>query len=28
MEETKVIPAKEYFNRPPFEGPGTSPPFK
>jgi len=28
MEDMKVIPAKEYFNRPPFEGPGTSPPFK
>src|SRR5659263_683747 len=28
MGETKVIPAKGYFNRPPFEGPGTSPPFK
>ena len=28
MGAMKVIPAKEYFNRPPFEGPGTSPPFK
>jgi len=28
MKEMKVIPAKEYFNRPPFEGPGTTPPFK
>jgi len=28
MGEMKIIPAKEYFNRPPFEGPGTSPPFK
>jgi branched-chain amino acid transport system substrate-binding protein len=28
LGETKVIPAKEYFNRPPFEGPGTAPPFK
>jgi len=26
MGEMKIIPAKEYFNRPPFEGPGTSPP--
>jgi branched-chain amino acid transport system substrate-binding protein len=28
MGDMKVIPAKEYFNRPPFEGPGTTPPFK
>jgi branched-chain amino acid transport system substrate-binding protein len=28
MKNMKVIPAKEYFNRPPFEGPGTAPPFK
>jgi branched-chain amino acid transport system substrate-binding protein len=28
LGEMKVIPAKEYFNRPPFEGPGTAPPFK
>jgi branched-chain amino acid transport system substrate-binding protein len=28
MGEMKVIPAKDYFNRPPFEGPGTTPPFK
>lgn len=28
MGVTKVIPAKEYYNRPPFEGPGTKPPFK
>ena len=28
MREMKVIPAKDYFNRPPFEGPGTTPPFK
>jgi len=28
MKDMKVIPAKEYFNRPPFEGPGTTPPFK
>jgi branched-chain amino acid transport system substrate-binding protein len=28
LGETRVIPAKEYFNRPPFEGPGTAPPFK
>jgi branched-chain amino acid transport system substrate-binding protein len=27
MGEMKLIPAKEYFNRPPFEGPGTTPPF-
>ncbi|OGP33259.1 MAG: hypothetical protein A2X88_05975 [Deltaproteobacteria bacterium GWC2_65_14] len=27
MGEQKVIPAKEFFNRPPFEGAGTSPPF-
>lgn len=27
MGDMKVIPAKEYFNRPPFEGPGTQPPF-
>jgi len=28
MADMKVIPAKDYFNRPPFEGPGTTPPFK
>ncbi len=28
MGGMKVIPAREYFNRPPFEGPGTMPPFK
>jgi branched-chain amino acid transport system substrate-binding protein len=28
MGDMKVIPAKDYFNRPPFEGPGTTPPFK
>jgi branched-chain amino acid transport system substrate-binding protein len=28
MGNMKVTPAKEYFNRPPFEGPGTTPPFK
>ncbi|HEX8042530.1 ABC transporter substrate-binding protein [Candidatus Deferrimicrobium sp.] len=28
MGAMKVLPAKEYFNRPPFEGPGTTPPFK
>ncbi|HQT98127.1 MAG TPA: ABC transporter substrate-binding protein [Thermodesulfobacteriota bacterium] len=28
MGNMRVIPAKEYFNRPPFEGPGTTPPFK
>jgi len=28
MGKMKVLPAKEYFNRPPFEGPGTTPPFK
>jgi len=28
MGEMKVLPAKEYFNRPPFEGPGATPPFK
>ncbi len=27
MGEQKVIPAKDFFNRPPFEGPGTEPPF-
>jgi len=27
MGEQKVIPAKDFFNRPPFEGAGTSPPF-
>ncbi len=27
MGEQKVIPAKEFFNRPPFEGAGTEPPF-
>ncbi len=27
MGEQKVIPAKEFFNRPPFEGEGTKPPF-
>jgi branched-chain amino acid transport system substrate-binding protein len=27
MGETRLIPAKSYFNRPPFEGPGTRPPF-
>ena len=27
MGEQKVIPAKEFFNRPPFEGAGTKPPF-
>jgi len=27
MGETKVIPAKDFFNRPPFEGAGTVPPF-
>jgi len=27
MGEQRVIPAKEFFNRPPFEGAGTSPPF-
>ena len=27
LREMKVIPAKSYFNRPPFEGPGTRPPF-
>jgi branched-chain amino acid transport system substrate-binding protein len=24
----KVIPAKSYYARPPFEGPGTEPPFE
>jgi len=28
MADMKVIPAKDYFNRPPFEGPGTTPPYK
>lgn len=28
MGKQIVIPAKEFFNRPPFEGPGTHPPFK
>jgi branched-chain amino acid transport system substrate-binding protein len=28
MGDMKVIPANAYFNRPPFEGPGTVPPFK
>ncbi|MBI5570825.1 MAG: ABC transporter substrate-binding protein [Desulfomonile tiedjei] len=28
MGKQIVIPAKECFNRPPFEGPGTTPPFK
>jgi branched-chain amino acid transport system substrate-binding protein len=28
MKGMKVIPANTYFNRPPFEGPGTTPPFK
>ena len=28
MGDMKVIPANSYFNRPPFEGPGTTPPFK
>jgi len=28
MGTTKVLPAADYFNRPPFEGPGTTPPFK
>ena len=28
MGDMKVLPANSYFNRPPFEGPGTSPPFK
>lgn len=28
MGKMVVIPAKEFFNRPPFEGPGTHPPFK
>ena len=27
MGEMKVIPAKQYFSRPPFEGPGANPPF-
>lgn len=27
MGETRLIPAKSYFNRPPFNGPGTHPPF-
>jgi branched-chain amino acid transport system substrate-binding protein len=27
MTEMKVIPAKPYFGRPPFEGPGADPPF-
>ena len=27
MGEMKVIPAKQYFSRPPFEGPGADPPF-
>ena len=27
MGEMKVIPAKQYFGRPPFEGPGADPPF-
>lgn len=27
MGDRKVVPAKEYFNRPPFDGPGTQPPF-
>ncbi len=27
MGETRLIPAKAYFNRPPFDGPGTRPPF-
>lgn len=28
MGKMVVLPAKEFFNRPPFEGPGTKPPFK
>ncbi|MDQ1240674.1 MAG: branched-chain amino acid transport system substrate-binding protein, partial [Thermodesulfobacteriota bacterium] len=28
MGKQIVIPAKEFFNRPPFEGEGTRPPFK
>ena len=27
MGSKKVVPAKECFNRPPFEGPSTTPPF-
>lgn len=27
MGDQKVIPAREFFNRPPFEGAGTEPPF-
>jgi len=27
MGEQRVIPAKDFFNRPPFEGAGTTPPF-
>lgn len=28
MGKQIVLPAKEFFNRPPFEGPGSMPPFK
>ena len=28
LGEQKVIPAKSYYHRPPFEGPGTEPPFE
>ena len=28
MGKQVVIPASACFNRPPFEGPGTTPPFK
>ncbi len=28
MGKQVVLPAKEFFNRPPFEGPGCKPPFK